>query len=54
MEVVADGVMLVGDAAGFVDGITGEGMSTGLASAEIAAEVLSDALRAGRSMCSAR
>jgi flavin-dependent dehydrogenase len=47
-SVVADGVVLVGDAAGFLDGITGEGMSTGLLSAEIAAGVISSALAAGR------
>jgi flavin-dependent dehydrogenase len=46
--VVADGVVLVGDAAGFVDAITGEGMSVGFASAEIAADVLSASLRQGR------
>jgi len=45
---VADGVVLVGDAAGFVDAITGEGMSLTLRSAEIAAEVLSSGLRAGQ------
>ena len=38
------GAVLVGDAAGFVDAITGEGMSLTLRSAEIAAEVLSEAL----------
>jgi menaquinone-9 beta-reductase len=42
-----DGVLLVGDAAGFLDGITGEGMSIALRSAEIAAEVGSAALRGG-------
>jgi flavin-dependent dehydrogenase len=47
-RVIADGVVLVGDAAGFLDGITGEGMSTGLLSAESAAEVISGALAAGR------
>jgi len=36
--------MLVGDAAGFVDAITGEGMSIALTSARLAAEVLDDAL----------
>lgn len=46
--VVADGVLLVGDAAGFVDAITGEGMSLSAQSAAIAAEVLSDGLRRGR------
>jgi flavin-dependent dehydrogenase len=47
-DVVADGVLLVGDAAGFVDAITGEGMSLGVAAAALAAEVLSDGLRTGR------
>ncbi len=46
--VVGDGVVLVGDAAGFVDAITGEGMSVGLASAEIAADVLSSAMQRNR------
>jgi len=46
--VVGDGVVLVGDAAGFVDAITGEGMSVGLASAEIAGDVLSSALQRNR------
>ncbi|MEZ4237676.1 MAG: NAD(P)/FAD-dependent oxidoreductase [Myxococcota bacterium] len=50
--VVADRVVLVGDAAGFLDGITGEGMSTSLASAALAAEVVSGALKAG-SRCDA-
>lgn len=47
-EPVADGVVLVGDAASFIDGITGEGMSLGLLSAEVAADVLSDALWSSR------
>jgi flavin-dependent dehydrogenase len=46
-DVVADGLVLVGDAAGFVDGITGEGMSLALRGAALAAEVVVDALRAG-------
>jgi flavin-dependent dehydrogenase len=41
------GVMLVGDAAGFYDPFTGEGVFTGLRSAELAAETASAALRAG-------
>lgn len=45
--VVGDRIVLVGDAAGFVDGITGEGMSTSLGAAEIAADVVSAALRRG-------
>ncbi len=47
-DVVADSTVLVGDAAGFVDAVTGEGMSVTLLSAEIASEVLSRALRRGR------
>ena len=47
-DVVGDSLMLVGDAAGFVDAVTGEGMSLTLLSAELAAEVLSRALRRGR------
>lgn len=43
----ADGVMLVGDAAGFLDGITGEGMSLALHAAEHAARIGSEALRRG-------
>lgn len=45
---VADRAVLVGDAAGFVDAITGEGMSLALASARLAAEVLADGLAADR------
>jgi len=44
---VADGAVLVGDAAGFVDAITGEGMSLTLVSAEMAAEVVSEGLVRG-------
>jgi len=43
----SDRVVLVGDAAGFVDAITGEGMSLGLMAAELAADELSGALRQG-------
>jgi geranylgeranyl reductase family protein len=43
----ADGVLLVGDAAGFLDPFTGEGMYAALRSAEIAAEVAIPALRSG-------
>jgi flavin-dependent dehydrogenase len=42
-----DRAVLVGDAAGFVDALTGEGMSVGLISARLAAYALHDALRAG-------
>jgi flavin-dependent dehydrogenase len=47
----SDGVMLLGDAAGFYDPFTGEGIFTALRSAELAAEVAVPALRAGH--CSA-
>lgn len=43
-DVVADRTLLVGDAAGFVDAITGEGMSVALVCARLAAEVLDAAL----------
>ena len=46
-RVATDGAVLVGDAAGFLDGITGEGMSLSLLSARIAAEVVSGALQRG-------
>jgi geranylgeranyl reductase family protein len=46
--VVADRAVLVGDAAGFVDAITGEGMSISLVSARMAAGVLLDGLRRDR------
>ena len=42
-----DGVVLVGDALGFLDPFTGEGIFTALRSAELAAEVADAALRAG-------
>jgi len=42
-----DGVLLVGDACGFLDPFTGEGIYTALRSAELAVEVASPALRAG-------
>jgi menaquinone-9 beta-reductase len=41
------GVLLVGDAAGFYDPFTGEGIFTALRSAELAAETITGALRAG-------
>jgi flavin-dependent dehydrogenase len=40
------GVLFVGDAAGFYDPFTGEGIFTALRSAELAAQTLADALRA--------
>jgi len=42
------GALLVGDAAGFYDPFTGEGVTLALRSAEIAAEVAQEALRRGR------
>jgi menaquinone-9 beta-reductase len=42
-----DGVVLVGDAAGFLDPFTGEGIYAALRSAEIAAEVAGPAVRTG-------
>jgi menaquinone-9 beta-reductase len=42
-----DGVVLVGDAAGFLDPFTGEGIYAALRSAEIAAEVAGRAVRTG-------
>jgi flavin-dependent dehydrogenase len=47
----ADGVLLVGDAAGFYDPFTGEGLYTALRSAELLAEVAHPAL--ARNDCSA-
>lgn len=44
---IADGVLLVGDAAGFYDPFTGEGIGMALRGAELAAEVLLRALGAG-------
>jgi flavin-dependent dehydrogenase len=41
------GVVLVGDAAGFYDPFTGEGVFAGLRGAELAVESVTDALRAG-------
>jgi len=42
-----DGVLLVGDAAGFLDPFTGEGIYAALRSAEVAAEVAARAVAAG-------
>ena len=47
VEPRADGVALVGDAAGFYDPFTGEGLYTALRGAELLAEVAHDALRGG-------
>ncbi len=41
------GVLLVGDAAGFYDPLTGEGVFSALRAAELAAETTTDAFRAG-------
>lgn len=46
-DVVADGAALVGDAAGYYDPFTGQGIYQALAGAEILAEELDAALRAG-------
>lgn len=43
----ADGVLLVGDAAGFLDPFTGEGIYAALRSAEVAAEVGARAVKTG-------
>ena len=45
---VADGVVLVGDAAGYYDPLTGQGIYRALRSAELAADAVDSALRAGR------
>lgn len=47
-RLVGDRAVLVGDAAGFVDAITGEGMSLALASARFAADTLHAGLTADR------
>ncbi|MEW5852538.1 MAG: NAD(P)/FAD-dependent oxidoreductase [Myxococcota bacterium] len=46
-DVVADAALLVGDAAGYVDAITGEGMSLALQSAPLAARTILRALDTG-------
>jgi geranylgeranyl reductase family protein len=47
-RLVGDRAVLVGDAAGFVDAITGEGMSLAMASARFAAETLHTGLTSNR------
>lgn len=47
-RVSAPGVLLVGDAAGFYDPFTGEGITLALRSAELASETADVALRSGR------
>lgn len=47
-RVSAPGALLVGDAAGFFDPFTGEGVTLALRSAQLAAEVADNALRRGR------
>ena len=44
---VADGVVLVGDAAGYYDPLTGQGIYRALRSAELAAATIDEALRGG-------
>lgn len=44
---VADGALLVGDAAAFIDPFTGEGVYFALRGAQMAAEAIADALRRG-------
>jgi geranylgeranyl reductase family protein len=44
---IADGALLVGDAAGFYDPFTGEGIGMALRGGAMAAEILSEALRRG-------
>jgi flavin-dependent dehydrogenase len=46
--VTADALLLVGDAAGYYDPLTGQGMFQALRSAELAAEAIDSALRKGR------
>ena len=46
-SVSADGALLVGDAAGFYDPFTGEGVYMALVGARLAAEVIDDGIRRG-------
>lgn len=45
LQHVFDGALLVGDAAGFINPLTGGGIHNGLVSAELAAQVADDALK---------
>ena len=45
---IADGALLVGDASGYFDPLTGQGMCRAFRSAELAAPVISQAVRKGR------
>jgi 2-polyprenyl-6-methoxyphenol hydroxylase-like FAD-dependent oxidoreductase len=47
-RIVGHGVVLVGDAAGYYDPLTGQGIYRALRSAELAAEAIDTALRLGR------
>lgn len=47
-RVAAEGVLLVGDAAGYYDPLTGQGLYRALISAELGAEAIDTALAAGR------
>jgi flavin-dependent dehydrogenase len=47
-RVTADGLLLVGDASGYYDPLTGQGIFRALRSAELAAEAIDAALRRGR------
>lgn len=52
-DVVADGALLVGDAAGYVDAITGEGVTMALHTAKLAARVIGRALSTGKTHAAA-
>lgn len=47
-RVAGDGWLLVGDACGFVDPLTGEGLNRAFATAELAADAIAKALRGDR------
>jgi flavin-dependent dehydrogenase len=54
VQIADDRIALLGDAAGYVDAITGEGVSLALASSELLARLLPEALRQGCSASSLR